>query len=58
MSNKHKSQKDKKKNVPWFLLALGGMLMVIAAFFSRGRMVLEVVHPPLQSISKRLIMAM
>ena len=34
MSKKHKSQKyKKKKNVPWLLLALGGMLVVIAAFF-------------------------
>jgi len=33
MSKKYKSQKHKKKNVPWLLLALGGMLVVIAAFF-------------------------
>ncbi len=33
MSKKNKRQKQKKKNIPWFLLALGGILMVIAAFF-------------------------
>jgi hypothetical protein len=33
MSKKNKSQKQKKKNIPWLLLALGGILMVIAAFF-------------------------
>ena len=31
MSKKYKSQKHKKKRVPWLLLALGGMLVVIAA---------------------------
>lgn len=32
MSKKYKKQKQKKKNIPWFLLALGGVLVVIAAF--------------------------
>ncbi|HEU0295771.1 MAG TPA: hypothetical protein VFR47_23730 [Anaerolineales bacterium] len=30
MSKKHKRQK--KKNFPWYLLAIGGILVVIAAF--------------------------
>ena len=33
MSKKYKRQKQKKKNIPWFLLALGGVLVVIAVFF-------------------------
>jgi hypothetical protein len=33
MSKKYKSQKHKKKNVPWLLLALGGILVVIAGLF-------------------------
>lgn len=33
MSKKHKSQKRKKQNIPWLLLALGGILVIIAAFF-------------------------
>ena len=33
MSKKHKSQKRKKQNIPWLLFALGGILVVIAAFF-------------------------
>lgn len=33
MSKKNKRQKQKKKNIPWPLLTLGGILMVIAAFF-------------------------
>jgi hypothetical protein len=33
MSKKHKRPKQKKKNFPWLLLALGGILVVIAGFF-------------------------
>ena len=33
MSKKYKRQKQKKKNIPWLLLALGGTLVFIAAFF-------------------------
>jgi hypothetical protein len=33
MSKKYKRQKQKKKNIPWLILALGGVLVVIAAFF-------------------------
>ena len=32
MSKKHKRQKQKKKNFPWYLLALGGLLVIIAGF--------------------------
>jgi len=32
MSKKHKRPKQKKKNFPWLLFALGGILVVIAAF--------------------------
>ena len=31
MSKKYKKQK--KKNIPWLILAIGGILVVIAAFF-------------------------
>jgi H+/Cl- antiporter ClcA len=34
MSNKSKKyKKQKKKNIPWLLLALGGVLVVIAGLF-------------------------
>lgn len=33
MSKKYKRQKQKKKNIHWLLLALGGILVIIAAFF-------------------------
>ena len=33
MSKKYKRQKQKKKNIPWLILALGGVLVVIAALF-------------------------
>jgi len=32
MSKKYKKQKQKKKNFPWLLLALGGILVVVAGF--------------------------
>ena len=32
MSKKYKKRKQKKKQFPWLLLALGGILVVIAAF--------------------------
>ena len=32
MSKKYKRQKQKKKNFPWLLLALGGILVVVAGF--------------------------
>ena len=32
MSRKHRQQKQKKKNFPWFLLALGGILVIVAGF--------------------------
>lgn len=32
MSKKYKKRKQKKKQFPWFLLVLGGILVVIAAF--------------------------
>jgi hypothetical protein len=32
MSRKHKKQKYHKKNFPWILLALGGLLLGISAF--------------------------
>ena len=31
MSKKYKKQK--KKNIPWLILAMGGILVVVAAFF-------------------------
>ena len=33
MSKKYKRQKQKKKNFSWLILALGGVLVVVAAFF-------------------------
>ena len=32
MSKKHRKQKQKKKNFPWLLLALGGILVIVAGF--------------------------
>jgi hypothetical protein len=32
MSKKHKKPQQKKKDFPWLLLALGGILVVIAGF--------------------------
>lgn len=32
MSKKYKKQKQKKKQFPWLLVALGGILLVIAGF--------------------------
>jgi hypothetical protein len=37
MSKKHRKQKQKKKNFPWFLLALGGILVIVAGFLFAGR---------------------
>jgi hypothetical protein len=33
MSKKYKRQKQKKKNFPWLILAFGGILVIIVAFF-------------------------
>ena len=37
MNKKYKRQKPKKKNFPWLILAFGGVLVVIAAFFFVGQ---------------------
>jgi len=37
MNKKYKKQKPKKKNIPWLILTLGGILVVIATFFFVGQ---------------------
>ena len=32
MSKKHKGLKQQKKNIPWYFLVIGGILVVVAAF--------------------------